>query len=82
MSNKNSATGTRTRVARVRAKYPNQLDYSGVGVRARAEHDQNFSGRWLFVRQLRAKLAMLGRQCGAPTPAAAHCMLGSENAAL
>ena len=26
---KNSATGTRTRVARVRAKYPNQLDYSG-----------------------------------------------------
>ena len=24
-----SATGTRTRVARVRAKYPNQLDYSG-----------------------------------------------------
>jgi uncharacterized membrane protein len=26
----NSATGTRTRVARVRAEYPNQLDYSGV----------------------------------------------------
>ncbi len=26
---KNSATGTRTRVARVRAEYPNQLDYSG-----------------------------------------------------
>ena len=25
----NSATGTRTRVARVRADYPNQLDYSG-----------------------------------------------------
>ena len=25
-----SATGTRTRVARVRAEYPNQLDYSGV----------------------------------------------------
>ena len=25
----NSATGTRTRVARVRAEYPNQLDYSG-----------------------------------------------------
>ena len=25
---KNSATGTRTRVARVRAEYPNQLDYS------------------------------------------------------
>ena len=28
----NSATGTRTRVARVRAEYPNQLDYSGVDV--------------------------------------------------
>ena len=27
---KHSATGTRTRVARVRAEYPNQLDYSGV----------------------------------------------------
>ena len=25
-----SATGTRTRVARVRAEYPNQLDYSGL----------------------------------------------------
>ena len=28
----NSATGTRTRVARVRAEYPNQLDYSGAEV--------------------------------------------------
>ena len=26
----NSATGTRTRVARVKAEYPDQLDYSGV----------------------------------------------------
>ena len=26
---RNSAAGTRTRVARVRAEYPNQLDYSG-----------------------------------------------------
>ena len=26
-----SAAGTRTRVARVRAEYPNQLDYSGLG---------------------------------------------------
>ena len=26
----NSATGTRTRVARVRAEYPDQLDYSGI----------------------------------------------------
>ena len=29
VSGKYSATGTRTRVARVRAEYPNQLDYSG-----------------------------------------------------
>ena len=25
-----SATGTRTRIARVRAEYPNQLDYGGI----------------------------------------------------
>ena len=30
MPENNSATGTRTRVARVRAEYPNQLDYSGA----------------------------------------------------
>ena len=29
LQTKNSATETRTRVARVRAEYPNQLDYSG-----------------------------------------------------
>jgi hypothetical protein len=29
ITSRNSATGTRTRVARVRAEYPNQLDYSG-----------------------------------------------------
>ena len=29
----NSATGTRTRVARVRAEYPNQLDYSGLSIK-------------------------------------------------
>ena len=32
---KHSATGTRTRVARVRAEYPNQLDYSGSEIDAR-----------------------------------------------
>ena len=31
---KSSATGTRTRVARVRAEYPNQLDYSGSWLRS------------------------------------------------
>ncbi len=34
--NANSATGTRTRVARVRAEYPNRLDYSGVAAIAPA----------------------------------------------
>ena len=33
----NSATGTRTRVARVRAEYPNQLDYSGAEKKAAAQ---------------------------------------------
>ena len=33
VSVENSATGTRTRVARVRAEYPNQLDYSGSEAR-------------------------------------------------
>ena len=28
----NSATGTRARVARVKAEYPNQLDYSGFSI--------------------------------------------------
>ena len=33
-----SATGTRTRVARVRAEYPNQLDYSGLMI-----HENTFN---------------------------------------
>ena len=38
MAKANSATGTRTRVARVRAKYPNQLDYSGDAKRLLSFH--------------------------------------------
>ena len=34
----NSGTGTRTQVARVRAKYPNQLDYAGAGASADSMH--------------------------------------------
>ena len=37
---KNSATGTRTRVAQVRAEYPNQLDYSGVARRHRGKNEK------------------------------------------
>ena len=39
--NKNSATGTRTRVARVRAEYPNQLDYGGGALQ-----EMQFSNHW------------------------------------
>ena len=35
----NSATGTRTRVARVRAEYPNQLDYSGCWIHFNMDKD-------------------------------------------
>ena len=47
-----SATGTRTRVARVRAEYPNQLDYSGCCTfcpeapqAAALQHASNLAGR-------------------------------------
>ena len=42
-----SATGTRTRVARVRAEYPNQLDYSGSGQAVSTQNltQRRFSGR-------------------------------------
>ena len=44
--NNNSATGTRTRVARVRAEYPNQLDYSGMWQNAQfAIGFRRFGGR-------------------------------------
>jgi hypothetical protein len=47
-----SATGTRTRVARVRAEYPNQLDYSGV------VHGIQMSWQvtpWAMLRNLRER---------------------------
>ena len=37
----NSATGTRAQVARVRAEYPNQLDYSDSGSRQHQKADRN-----------------------------------------
>ena len=50
----NSATGTRTRVARVRAEYPNQLDYSGfwhkaVAVSGRGGGERSESHRMLLT---------------------------------
>ena len=45
---KNSATGTRTRVARVRAEYPNQLDYGGSG---EPENCRKLKLRGLATRQ-------------------------------
>ena len=47
---KDSATGTRTRVARVRAEYPNQLDYSGV-----VNNIENNTRNITFVIGLRAR---------------------------
>ena len=49
-----SATGFRTRVARVRAEYPNQLDYSGLTAL--------FAGQLLRM-QLDAKEASAGQGC-------------------
>ena len=44
---KSSATGTRTRVARVRAEYPNQLDYSGRHMKDLTfnQHESTFGAR-------------------------------------
>ena len=46
-----SATGTRTRVARVRAEYPNQLDYGGSAVEVIKKNTKEiiFSTRLVFV---------------------------------
>ena len=46
----NSATGTRTRVARVRAEYPNQLDYSGSGTDASIMQRSNMESSILLFR--------------------------------
>ena len=46
----NSATGTRTRVARVRAEYPNQLDYSGFWQRLYAHVMQLCHGKYHALR--------------------------------
>ena len=44
-----SATGTRTRVARVRAEYPNQLDYSGSGGHALSDDTTRNSRALIFL---------------------------------
>ena len=41
----NSATGTQTRVARVRAEYPNQLDYSDSGSRQHQKAQRNSASK-------------------------------------
>ena len=50
-----SATGTRTRVARVRAEYPNQLDYGGLMPPAGA-------GTRLAQKEVGSDYQELGRQ--------------------
>ena len=72
---KNSATGTRARVARVRAEYPNQLDYSGSGscaAKARAAARSMRVGCWLksarsrIGRHSRAARALIARRRAIP----------------
>ena len=72
---KNSATGTRARVARVRAEYPNQLDYSGSGscaAKARAAVRSLRVGCWLrparsrIGRHSRAARALIARRRAIP----------------
>ena len=58
----NSTTGTRTRVARVRAEYPNQLDYSGSVLQALAGVSFPSRQPWScvavgrYVRQVRNRM--------------------------
>ena len=47
----NSATGTRTRVARVRVEYPSQLDYSGLGGVFRVLCQKKYSGSLVSASQ-------------------------------
>ena len=54
-----SATGTRTRVARVRAEYPNQLDYSGFDNKLTSiTHDQllRIPSRWSAAGSMHPRL--------------------------
>ena len=51
--NKNSATGTRTRVALVRAEYPNQLDYSGDDIRTLLAYLKRPVGRTISPNPIR-----------------------------
>ncbi len=51
----NSATGTRTRVARVRAEYPNQLDYSGFEIDATLQQHYSYTRTRCIHKTARAK---------------------------
>ena len=64
-TDKNSATGTRTRVARVRAEYPNQLDYSGFGTR-RACRILYFQARTIQAHTRARRKYILSSPCCGP----------------
>ena len=69
----NSATGTRTRVARVRAEYPNQLDYSGVRIRLPRQSQTLLSKRlWIIFC---TACATERPRCGALPPPCARAAL-------
>ena len=83
-----SATGTRTRVARVRAEYPNQLDYSGVVNRVENHiHKIRFvmcmGARWKMPVEIMAEFEMRtwsggSNDAGAPNGLSEQvvCLLG------
>ena len=74
----NSATGTRTRVAQVRAEYPNQLDYSGF-----CNHSHSLLPRqavrhvaWPDKRGLTAPLARsVSQNCRSTTKSVRACCM-------
>ena len=66
-SPKDSATGTRARIVRVRAEYPNQLDYTTFGCEPSAGRKSHMVTRGLEPRTLRL-LAIRSNQLSYETP--------------
>ena len=89
-----SATGTRTRVARVRAEYPNQLDYSGVVNRVenhiqRIRFAMCMGTRWKMPMEIMAEFEMRtwsggSNDAGAPNGLSKEvgCLLGIDSNGL
>ena len=76
---RNSATGTRTRVARVRAEYPSQLDYSGSCDSGRSKHRRRSTcSRPLRTGNVHHQLTSRSWETGgvvSPVPSCSGCLL-------